>query len=248
VRTRVIALLLVLAAVAALFSHWGPSHIGPHFHEYADRRSFLGIPNALDVLSNAPFVVVGLLGLGLVARRRAARPPRWLFAVAFASVLGVGLGSSLYHLHPTDETLLWDWLPLATMFAAFLAIVLADRVHPAAGTRLGPLLCAIAAGSALLWYATGDMRCYVLVQLLGVVTLALALVLFPPGRMPTRTLIAALGAYLVARLFTAHDGRILAAIGVSGHTLKHLAAGLATGLLLIAARPCFEREGPSGVS
>jgi len=38
----------------------------PGYHNFADTRPWLGIPNFLDVASNLPFLVVGLLGLILV--------------------------------------------------------------------------------------------------------------------------------------------------------------------------------------
>ncbi|HSE49381.1 MAG TPA: hypothetical protein VLA96_09265, partial [Terriglobales bacterium] len=49
--------------VAGVFLLVPPIHQDPAFHQFADRRTLLGIPNGLDVLSNLPFVVVGLLGL-----------------------------------------------------------------------------------------------------------------------------------------------------------------------------------------
>ena len=33
------------------------------YHVFADRRSFLGVPNFANVVSNIPFAVVGLCGL-----------------------------------------------------------------------------------------------------------------------------------------------------------------------------------------
>ena len=33
------------------------------YHNFVDLRSWLGIPNTLDVLSNLPFAIVGILGL-----------------------------------------------------------------------------------------------------------------------------------------------------------------------------------------
>ena len=41
----------------------GPIAQPEHFHEFADRRTMFGVPNAADVLSNAGFAIVGLWGL-----------------------------------------------------------------------------------------------------------------------------------------------------------------------------------------
>ena len=35
----------------------------PAYHDFADQRTFLGVPNVLDVISNLPFLLVGVLGL-----------------------------------------------------------------------------------------------------------------------------------------------------------------------------------------
>jgi hypothetical protein len=35
----------------------------PEYHRFADQRPFLGIPHFLDVASNLPFLVAGLVGL-----------------------------------------------------------------------------------------------------------------------------------------------------------------------------------------
>src|SRR3974390_360688 len=72
-RVGLVALLAVLglAAVCVLppLPQWQPSH------QFADQTQFLGIPNCLNVISNAAFVIVGLMGLGFLARKRGAKEP-----------------------------------------------------------------------------------------------------------------------------------------------------------------------------
>ena len=65
------------------------------YHRMADDRTLWGIPNALNVLSSAPFILVGALGLwSLRPRRPHGRPQfveaceRWPYGVFFA---GLGL-------------------------------------------------------------------------------------------------------------------------------------------------------------
>src|SRR5512133_9790 len=66
------------------------------YHAFADGRTLLGVPNALDVLSNAAFALAGLAGAAVVlARRRAVErlggPAPWL--VLFLGVASVAVGS-----------------------------------------------------------------------------------------------------------------------------------------------------------
>src|SRR5258705_12707851 len=96
----VVIVLATFVAVLAAFSL--PRMPQPAaYHGLADRRAWLGIPNAADVLSNLPFVVIGVLGLAFLRRedRMAAvfrdRRERAAWRVFFAAVLGGGLLAGL---------------------------------------------------------------------------------------------------------------------------------------------------------
>lgn len=58
--------LAVVAAVAALPRISQNSE----YHHFADQRTFLGIPNFFNVISNAPFILLGGFGLWLLLPRR----------------------------------------------------------------------------------------------------------------------------------------------------------------------------------
>src|SRR5712691_3399545 len=68
-----LALIAVAIGAAAWTVSRGPFGQNPAYHCFADQRSLLGLPHALNVLSNAPFFLVGALGLGFLARREALR-------------------------------------------------------------------------------------------------------------------------------------------------------------------------------
>jgi hypothetical protein len=213
---------------------------GPGFHHYADARAVLGIPNAGDVLSNLPFVIVGVLGL-LVARKVEGLP-RGLVALFFAGVLAIGVGSGAYHAHPIDATLAFDWLPIVLALAWLTALVVADRVDRRLGTIAAYVLPLAAVGSVLFWWlgggtvAGGDMRWYGFVQLLFVAMVPLIVLLYPQGALDRRLLLLAVASFVLARVVNKADHQILDAIGVSGHSLKHLAAGMAAWFVLRAIR------------
>src|SRR5262245_57309042 len=127
----------------------------PAYHLMADRRTLAGIPNAFDVLSNLPFIVVGVLGLAatIAAPATAVRTEaRWPWEAFFVATIATAFGSIYYHLSPTNERVVWDRLPIAVAFVSLLSAIVAERVHARAGQLIcGPLI-SIAAGSVAYWY------------------------------------------------------------------------------------------------
>lgn len=242
---------LVLAVVgtgAALLGQ-PPLAQDPAYHRMADGRACLGIPNCLNVLSNLPFAVVGVLGLATIFRRpmkhaSPGRDPweRWPYAALFAGIALTTLGSAYYHLAPDNARLVWDRLPMTLGFMGLLTALLTERVSPRLGhLLLGPLLL-VGTASVVYWYWTelqgrGDLRLYVLVQYGSLVLVALLLLLYPTRYPGTGYLVVALGAYAGAKWLEAADERIFTLGGfVSGHTLKHLAAAGAVACLVAMLR------------
>ncbi len=230
--------LFALGPVLAL-ALMSPVIRGPGFHRYADDRALLGVPNAGDVVSNLPFVVVGLAGLALV--RRAHGLPRALVALFFVSVAGIGLGSAAYHAAPGDVTLALDWMPIVLTLAFLVSLLLADRVDRRTGTLAAVVLPAIAIGAVLWWWggggtAGGDMRWYAGLQLSMVVAVPVIVAMYPRGRLAARYLLLGVACFVLARLTNAADASLLATTGVSGHSLKHVVAAAATGCVYLAVR------------
>jgi hypothetical protein len=90
--------------------------------------------------------------------------------VLFLGLFLTGIGSSYYHLNPTDATLFWDRLPMTLCFAAILAAVVEERADARAGkVQLRPLL-AIGILGLLLWRRTDDFRLYAWAQFFPFVT------------------------------------------------------------------------------
>jgi hypothetical protein len=243
-KRRGVLLIVVLAILAAAAMSRVPPFTDPSsYYDFADRRQLLGIPNFMDVMSNLSFLIVGLLGLMFVARAQHAGPARRFadgyercaYGVLFAGLAFVSFGSGYFHLRPAAATLLWDRLPMSVAFMALFAIVIADRIDRKAGYLLLLPLIALGVGSVLHWHRSelldrGDLRLYVLVQFFPLLVLPLMLWLFPAGHTRTRDLLLVIVWYALAKLLELADKPLFAATGgtISGHTLKHLAAGLAT--------------------
>jgi hypothetical protein len=212
------------------------------YHNFADQRPMLGIPHALNVLSNAPFVLFGLLGIAYLVRPSvwndatlfSAAWQRWAFLVLFAFVTATGVGSAYYHSQPDNSTLYWDRLPLTVVFMTFFTLVLTDRVDQRLGAWLRLPLVFAGVFGVTYWHWTeargaGDVRLYGLIQFVPLAMLPVILLLFPAGRYRTADLFAVLLWYGLAKLLELLDQVIYTANGVvSGHTLKHLVSSLGT--------------------
>jgi hypothetical protein len=207
------------------------------YHMFADRRSFLGIPNFGDVVSNLPFAAVGLWGLVFLLRSKPEQfidsRERWPYAIIFAGLLLTAFGSSYYHLHPGNARLVWDRLPMTVVFMSLVSATIAERVSLRAGLWLLPVLLLIGAGSVLQWHLSelrgaGDLRFYSAVQAYAVLFLLIALLL-PPRYTRGSDLAIVAAFYVLAKVLELLDKPIfeLTLHNISGHTLKHLAAAAA---------------------
>ena len=241
-RAAPIGFALFLGMGAMLLFSFPPIPQPLSYHHFADQRTWLGIPNFMDVVSNVPFLVIGVWGVLFTSNaKRAFLSPsqRWSYAVFFAGVGLTFFGSCYYHLHPTNARLVWDRLPMALGFMGLLSATIAERVNPRLAERL--LLPLIITGSASVgyWSATeslgrGDLRPYLLVQFGSLLAIIAMLALFSTPYADTWCIAVALGFYACAKLFETFDRQILRSLQiVSGHTLKHLAAGAGTCFVLL---------------
>ena len=237
------ALLLSLGVVLAPSGH---AHLYAHGHPFVDARVFWGVPNAMDVLSNLPLGLAGLMGLLMLRGKRMLPATRHAMAVFFGGLVCAGLGSSWYHWAPDTSGLMLDRLGMAVTFAGALALALAERVGPTAAKVALPAMLASAALSAALAFTQSNVLPWGVVQLGGMALIAWAA--WQP-RLDTAvgvSFTALIGLYAVAKLCELNDEVIFHLSGewVSGHTLKHLAAALAAWPVIVtllrqnAQAPC----------
>jgi hypothetical protein len=231
-----LAVLAALVALAAALLKGIPQD--PGYHAFADHRTFLGVPNALNVLSNAAFAVVGAAGLAGTLRRGAFpdRRARAAWLVLFGAVALTSVGSALYHYAPHDDGLVWDRIPMAIGFMALVAALVGERFGAPVGRHLLGRLVLAGVGSVAWWYlgevrGAGNLFPYLVVQfgaLAAIPALLLGSHALPGPRAPW---FAALALYVLAKVLETRDAAALAVLGVSGHTLKHLLAAAAIGVL-----------------
>src|SRR5688572_22467946 len=92
------------------------------YHEFADQRTIIGIANFLNTISNLPFVLLGLISIYSYLKSKVEEGLFIADIIFFISVIGIGLGSSYYHLNPNNYTLIYDRLPMTLAFMSFLSI------------------------------------------------------------------------------------------------------------------------------
>jgi hypothetical protein len=233
-------LLLTFLLTAAFLMH-GPISQPADYHNFADTRAWLGVPNAGDVLSNAGFGLIGLWGLMRLwpHRDHSALAPGWPgYCLFLVSLILTAAGSGYYHLEPDNARLFWDRLPIALACAGLLGAVRAETVSGRNGGWWLVLLSIYAALSVWWWQFTeqagqGDLRLYLLLQLLPLVLIPLWQFIYAAPKSARRAFGAAILLYVGAKFAELNDQSLFATLSwISGHTIKHLMAVLAAGVLV----------------
>ena len=234
----IIAILCLLGLVVVLIV----DPIAQHqvYHQFADQRQILTVPNFWDVVSNLPFLIVGLLGIKklLEFRLKIIEEFKIAYYMFFIGITLVAVGSSYYHLAPTNQTLFWDRLPMSLAFMSLIAILIAEFVYlKVAKIMFWPVLI-LGALSVIYWIWTenagqGDLRFYGLIQYLPMASIPVILLCFKSKFSQPSAYWKLFLCYLAAKLFEHFDKEIFSALGIiSGHTLKHLVAALGLWILL----------------
>jgi hypothetical protein len=226
VRRESLVVVLLAGLLPVLFFGLAPiAQIGG-YHDLADQRSILGIAHFWNVVSNLPFLVVGLMGLQLLQRKPEEAAAAW--ASVFGGTVLVAFGSAFYHSHPDNTTLIFDRIPIGIAFMGFFTAVLVEHLDGQARRIAQGLLAPLVLFSVVAiwwWYASGDLSLWVWVQ--AAPMLAALLVLALPGRYTHRRYLAyAFACYAAAKLFELGDLELMQWTGglMSGHALKHVAA------------------------
>jgi len=233
----------------------------PAYHLFADVRLLFGIPNFNNVASNAGFAIVGVIGLFVILGIKRSsifmqRSDAWPYLIFFTGVALVSVGSSYYHLEPSNERLFWDRLPMSIAFMAFCSAIIADRIHNRLGnTWLLALLVVLGMLSLVYWSVTesqgqGDLRFYGFVQFYPILLLPVVLWLFPVSRYTiNRYLGWVIAWYALSKVLEYYDNEVFGLFGhiVSGHTLKHLAAAAGAFIVLRMLLAQHHRELPASL-
>jgi len=252
-RVAVLVAVALAATIAMLLQD--PIPQPEAFHDFADARAFLGVPHFWNVLSNLVFLAVGVHGLVEYARCRPQLDPalRPAYLSVFIGTALICLGSGWYHLAPDTPRLTWDRLPIAIAFMGVFAVVVGEYLGPRWGRRLLAPLLAVGLLSVAHWHFSevvgrGDLRYYALVQIVPLLLVPLILILFRPAAssslqsssqphpLSALHLWGVVILYGFAKACEVYDPELLQFTFLSGHTWKHLLAGAAAWLFVLAMR------------
>jgi thiamine transporter ThiT len=243
-KERSLLLALALLALAAVVGHFTfaltpersqamLANLGLHAHVggnvFADTRSCLGIDNAMDVLSNLPFAVFGVWGMCRLSSSACTRIQRSLLQCFFSGLLLTTVGSMVFHLSPSNGTLVWDRAGMAVAFAGVLGLAASERVSERAGHWLAVVTLLAAAIALWVWHVTADVLPWGVLQFGGMgLVLALAYVKPQTGNLGLSLLILIVF-YGLAKVLESSDHAVFEATGqwISGHSLKHVVASFA---------------------
>ncbi len=216
------------------------------YHQFADQKSFLGIPNFLNVVSNLAVFFSGMVGLLFVLRCYQSsvqysfiqKTECWPYLVVFLSVVMTGFGSAYYHWVPGNASLLWDRLPIAVGVTALLAAVLVERVSAKIVLWALPCLVVLGVASVLYWYWTeqrgaGNLNYYIVVQFYSLLLIVFLSAFFPSNYTRGGDMYQVIGLYAIAKVAETFDREVydLGQV-ISGHTIKHLLAAAAIYLIV----------------
>ncbi|OKO80142.1 hypothetical protein AC628_09990 [Bradyrhizobium sp. NAS96.2] len=242
---------MITIGIIAAFAVHGRIAQPAHYNDFADNSAVSGIPHAGDVLSNAGFALVAIWGwLALWPHRdsdqfRAAWSGYRLFLIG---LLLTAFGSAYFHLAPGNGRLTWDMLPIALAGAGLLVGVRGAQGGSKANIEaIG--LGLYAAASVAWWVYTdrhgaGDLRPYLLLQVLPLVLIPLWQSIHRAPRTERIAFAVAMGLYVLAKLAEVLDHPIANTLGfVSGHTLKHLIATAATAAIVWGVTRRFAGDG-----
>lgn len=239
---RVLVAFSVLA-IALFFTLVDPVPQDPAYHAFADARAILGVANFWNVMTNLPFLLVGIYGLVFVTNNSGAVGDpdlRWPWIVFFAGVTLTAFGSGWFHLAPSNGSLVWDRLPMTLGFAGLFAIVIGEYLSPRAARKLLIPFLVAGAASVYYWHVTesagnGDLRPYAVVQFLPVLLIPAMLILRRDASDLTGAFWLLTLFYVAAKLLEHFDDGVYDALQeMSGHALKHVVAALSPAILIHA--------------
>lgn len=240
INPRILLLLLSSVIMALVIMFVPPVSQDPGYHNFADQRNISGIPHFWNVVTNIPFLVLGITGFFKFQKHELTGVIPDFFRAYLAFFMGLvltGLGSGYYHLDPLNSTLVGDRMAITVTFMSFFVLIFGETISTRTASRLLLPLLFLGLASVVYWditenLGTGDLRFYALVQFLPMLLIPLMLLFYGSCLSGRRWILAIILVYGAAKIAEMYDQQIYELIGFSGHSLKHLIAAFGAFLFL----------------
>lgn len=240
---------LVLLCLGSLIAAFALPRIGqePSYHRFADHRLMLAVPNFMNVITNLPFLLVGVIALYRELKNSNDKISLSTITLLIG-VTTIGLGSAWYHYQPTNSSLVWDRIPMTITFMSYLSIIVEKYVNKSFGKKILFPLLTFGLFSVAYWYLTelygmGDLRLYAWVQFFPMLLIPLIVLLYPVSSNVRLGIASVILVYALAKITEANDHAILNANGlISGHSLKHIFSSVSVVLILLTLREGEQRS------
>ena len=221
-KERVGYLILTVIAVLALTGIFilSPIEQNKEYHNFSDSNTIFNIPNFWNVVSNIPFLIIGLIGL---YKSTTLFETKIQYIMFFLGISLVSIGSSYYHLNPNNNTLVWDRLPMTIAIMSLFSIIISEFIDFKVGLK--SLFPAVLIGllSVVYWIVFKDLKIYILVQFYPVLAILVILIFFKSKYNLTIGYWLLLLTYIIAKIFEHFDYQTQIVLEIlSGHTLKHI--------------------------
>jgi hypothetical protein len=216
------------------------------YHQFADQSHLLDIPHFGDVVTNLIFIVIGLIGTGIVWKNKEKIPGFKSWLVFFISIFLIGPGSAYYHWNPNNLTLVWDRLPMGVGFMALYINLMIEHMSPK--WEKGLLwACLTGLSSVVVWAIYDDLRFYYWVQFSSIFTIPMILLFFKSSQPYRAGYFWCFLLYFLSKVTETFDKNIyeISNETVSGHNLKHLLAGVGIGFLIRMIKLRLEEKSTS---
>ena len=243
----VILILLTVCSIFLLFSFTRTGQ-DSSFHNFADQREIFHVPNFYNVVTNLPFVIIGVIGLLFFLQREGVNTHSLAYLILFVGVIGIGYGSAWYHYHPENSSLVWDRIPMTVTFMSYFSIIVRRYVNRRLGSFILFPLLILGVVSIYYWYMTeqngnGDLRLYAWVQFYPMLCIPLILFLYPASKSVRLKIISIILIYAIAKIAERADEVIFNFHQIiSGHSLKHLLASISVLLILLTLKEKEPKE------
>ena len=213
---------------------WGPVPAGALTHQHADNRSWLGIPNAANVLVNVPIFWCAAWGWCATRTSPWTRSLRLPWQGFHLWVMLASLLAAMYHAAPSDARYIASHVCSAGAALMLSLGLMAERLDRRWGAMTSCVLAAIVVIASGVWseYAQRlgsgvDVRPFLLLQAFPLLLVVAGALRLPPDRPRRSAWAVLLMLYAAARLLDWADATIFAITGwISGHTLMHVSTGL----------------------